>query len=77
MLRLLRQISLRYFRESWGRTLLVIGGVAVGVTLISAINLVNTSVLANLRRTIDLVAGPAALEITMGLGEVGFAESTV
>ncbi len=77
MLRLLRQISLRHFRASWGRVLLVIGGVAVGVTLISAINLVNTSIMANLRRTIDLVAGPAALEVTMGLGEVGFSEATV
>ncbi|RMD84250.1 MAG: FtsX-like permease family protein [Candidatus Dadabacteria bacterium] len=77
MLRLLRQISFRYFRASWGRTLLIVGGVAVGITLISAINLVNSSVLANVRRTIDLVAGPAALEVTMGLGEVGFDEDTV
>ncbi len=76
MLRLLRQISLHQLRASWGRTLLVVGGVAVGVTLISAINLLNTSVIANLRRTIDLVAGPASLEVTMGLGEIAFPETT-
>lgn len=77
MLRLLRQISLRQLRASWGRTTLVIAGIATGVSLMVAINIINTSVLANFKQTIELIAGPAELEITMGVGELGFPESTV
>ncbi len=75
MWRLFRQISLRQLQAIWGRTLLVVGGVATGVTLIVAIDIVNTSVLTSFRHTIDLVAGPAALQVTMGVGEVDFDES--
>src|SRR5262245_32176581 len=49
-------------------------GVATGVSLIVAINVINTSILANLGNTIDVIAGPAALEVTLGVGEVGFDE---
>ena len=77
MLRLLRQISLPQLRASWGRTALVVGGIATGVTLIVAINVINTSVLANLERTIALVAGPAEIQVTLGVGEVGFSEHVV
>jgi putative ABC transport system permease protein len=77
MLRLLRQISLRQLRASWGRTSLVIGGIAAGVSLIVAINIINTSVLENFRNTLELIAGPAQLEVTLGVGEVGFDESTL
>ena len=77
MLRLLRLISWPQLRQSWGRTALVIGGIANGVTLIVAINIINTSVLANFKRTIELIAGPAALEVTLGVGEIGFPEATV
>lgn len=52
-------------------------GVATGVALIVAINIINTSVLVNFRQTIELIAGPAALEVTLGVGEVGFPESTI
>ena len=76
MWRLLRQISYPQLRASWGRTALVVGGIATGVSLIVAINIINTSVLANFRNTIELMAGPAALEVTLGVGEIGFAEST-
>jgi putative ABC transport system permease protein len=55
----------------------VIGGTSTGVTLIVAISIINTSVLANFRRTIDLIAGPAALEVTLGVGEVGFREDAI
>jgi putative ABC transport system permease protein len=75
MLRLLRLISWPQLRQSWGRTLLVVGGIATGVTLIVAIDIVNTSLVANLKDTIDLVAGPAGLEVTLGVGEVGFDEA--
>ncbi|MCC6766496.1 MAG: ABC transporter permease [Deltaproteobacteria bacterium] len=77
MLRLLRLISYPQLRASWGRTLLVVGGIATGVSLIVAINIINTSVLANFQRTIDLMAGPAQLQVTLGVGEVGFPESLV
>ncbi len=77
MLRLLRQISIPQLRASWGRTCLVVGGVATGVSLIVAINVINTSIVANLRSTIDVIAGPAALEVTLGVGEVGFDERAV
>ena len=73
----MRLISYPQLRASWGRTALVVGGIATGVTLIVAINVINTSVLENFRNTIDLIAGPAALEVTLGVGEVGFSESTV
>ncbi len=77
MLRLLRLISYPQLRASWGRTLLIVGGIATGVSLIVAINVINTSVLANFRHTIDLMAGPAQLQVTLGVGEVGFPEAIV
>jgi putative ABC transport system permease protein len=77
MLRLLRHVSLPQLRASWGRTALVVGGIATGVALIVAINIINTSVLANFENTIELLAGPAALEVTLGVGEVGFPETLV
>jgi ABC-type lipoprotein release transport system permease subunit len=77
MWRLLRQVSYPQLRASWGRTALVVGGIATGVTLIVAISVVNTSVLANVQNTIDLIAGPAALEVTLGVGEIGFQETVI
>ncbi len=77
MLRLLRQVSLRQLRASWGRTLLVVAGIATGVALIVAINIVNIGVLAGFRHSIELMAGPASLEVTLGVGEIGFPEATV
>src|ERR1043165_9704432 len=75
MFRLLRQISLRQLRASWGRTSLVVGGISTGVSLIVAINVINASVLENFQDTIELIAGPAQLEVTLGVGEVSFPES--
>ncbi len=77
LVRLLRAVSIPQLRTSWSRTALVVGGTLVGVALIVAINVINTSVLANVRRTIALVAGPADLEVTLGVGEIGFAEDVV
>jgi len=77
VLRLLRQISLRQLTASWGRTALVVGGVATGVSLIVAIDVVKTSVVENFRRTVAQMAGPAALEVALGVGEVGFDEAAV
>src|SRR5581483_6031118 len=77
MLRLFRHISLPQLRTSAGRTGVVVGGVAIGISLVVAINIINTSVLANFRQSIELVAGPASLEVTLGVGEVGFPEDWV
>lgn len=74
---LLAQISVPQLRASWGRTSLVVGGVATGVALVAAMQLINASVLTSFRETIEQVAGPAALEVTLGVGEVGFSEATV
>lgn len=77
MLRLLRQISLRQLRASWGRSSLVVGGIATGVSLIVAIQIINTSVLTNFRQTLETIAGPAALQVTLGVGEIGFPEDVL
>src|SRR5215213_9899994 len=77
MLRLLRLISYPQLRASWGRVLLIVGGIATGVSLIVALNVLNTSVLENFRRSMELIAGPADLQVTLGLGEVGFPEATI
>src|SRR5262249_12355867 len=42
-----------------------------------AIAVINRSVLDDFRRTLELIAGPAQLEIRLGAGEVGFPEATV
>ncbi len=77
MLRLFLVTSLPQLRKSWGRTSLVVGGTLVGVALIVGINIINTSILANLQRTLALIAGPADLEVTLGVGEIGFPENTI
>ncbi len=77
MIRLFTQVSLREHRAHWGRALLVIAGIATGVTLMVAIDLINTTVLLSFDRTFAALAGPADLEVTLGIGEVGFAEDTV
>lgn len=77
MLDLLRLVSLPQLRASWARTLLVVAGTLTGVALIVAINVINTSVSANFRDTLARVAGPADLEVTLGVGEIGFPETTV
>ncbi len=77
MLRLFRQVSLHQLRSNGARTALVIGGIATGTALMVAIAIINRSVLDDFRRTLELIAGPAQLEITLGTGEVGFPEATV
>ena len=77
MLRLFRQVSLHQLRSNAARTALVMGGIATGVALMVAIAIINRSVLDDFRRTLELIAGPAQLEITLGAGEVGFPETAV
>ncbi|MEO6026945.1 MAG: FtsX-like permease family protein [Candidatus Binatia bacterium] len=77
MLRLLRMISLPHLRAGWGRALIVLSGVATGVALLVAVNTSTTTAIESTRRALEASAGPADLEVTLGLGESGFAESTV
>jgi putative ABC transport system permease protein len=77
VVRLFRKLSLAQLRENAGRTALVLGGIAVGVALIVAIRIVNESVLAGFTRTLEEIAGPADLQVVLGIGEVGFSQDVV
>ena len=75
MFQLLRTISLRDYRAAPGRLALMLGGIASGVALIAALGIINTSVIANFRAMLERAAGKAALQVTLGTGEIGFDES--
>ena len=77
LVRLFRQVSLRQMATSRARTCLVLAGIALGVALISAIDIVTRSVVGNFKTSITSIAGPAHLQITLGLGEVGFPEEVL
>lgn len=77
MLRLFRLVSVRELLHAWPRTLLVVGGIATGTALMTAIAVINATVLANFRSSLERSAGPAALEVTLGFGEVGFDEAAL
>ena len=75
MLVLLRRISARDYVSAPVRLGLMVGGIASGIALIAALGIINRSVLANFRTMMERAAGKAALQVTLGTGEVGFAES--
>jgi putative ABC transport system permease protein len=77
VLRLLRHVSLRDYRAAPMRLILMVGGIAVGVALIAALGIINRSVLANFRASLERVAGKAALQVVLGTGEVGFDEAAI
>jgi hypothetical protein len=77
MFRLLALVSAPQLRASWARTLLVIGGTLTGVALIVAIAIINARVVTSVERTLAAIAGPSDLEITLGIGEIGFPEETL
>lgn len=77
MVRLLRSVSLRDYRAAPMRLVLMVGGIAVGVGLIAALGIINVSVLANFRASLERAAGKAALQVVLGTGEVGFDEAAV
>lgn len=76
MLRLLR-VSIQDYRTAPARLTLIVAGIASGVALIAALGIINQTVLKNFRTMLERAAGKAALEITLGSGEVGFDESVV
>src|SRR5947209_8833247 len=75
MLGLLRTVSARDYRAAPGRLALMLGGIASGVALIAALGIINVSVIANFQAMLERAAGKAALQVTLGTGEVGFDES--
>lgn len=74
MLRLLGT-SWRRYRLDPSRLALMVGGIALGVALIAALDIVNASVVANFRSMLERAAGKAALQVELGTGEVGFDEA--
>jgi putative ABC transport system permease protein len=75
MLTLLHRLSLRDYLGAPGRLLLMIGGIACGIALIAALGVINRSVVTNFRAMLERAAGRAALQVTLGTGEIGFDES--
>jgi len=75
MLALLRRMSARDYVSAPMRLGLMVGGIASGIALIAALGIINRSVLANFRAMLERAAGKAELEVTLGTGEIGFAES--
>jgi putative ABC transport system permease protein len=63
MRHLLRLISLRYLRAAPVRTTLTLFGILLGVSVVFAVDVVNSSVLGSFRTTIDNVAGKTALTV--------------
>jgi putative ABC transport system permease protein len=60
---LLRLIGLRQLRARPGRTALAFAGIALGVALVLAIQLINRATLAALRQTVEDSAGRAQLQV--------------
>ncbi|HWP57706.1 MAG TPA: FtsX-like permease family protein [Candidatus Acidoferrales bacterium] len=73
MISLLGFVSLRHLARHRLRTALTLCGIVLGVAAITAIGMVNRTVLQSFQRTIDLVAGKAVLQVTNG--ESGVKES--
>jgi putative ABC transport system permease protein len=65
---LLRLISVRYLRAAPGRTGLTLFGIMLGVSVVFAIDVVNSSVMGSFRGTIDGIAGKTALTVGAGVG---------
>ena len=63
---LLREISFRHFRQSPLRTSLVIFGIALGVSMLSAVLAANDSLLRSFEDMVDRVAGKADLTVAAG-----------
>ena len=73
MLFLLRTISLRHLARAPLRSLLTIAGVAAGVATMTGVEVVNGTVIAAFRSTVETIAGRADLTVTASAR--GFEES--
>src|SRR5262249_62103870 len=70
------RMAYRHFRFTFGRMILSIVAVALGVGLVVAVRLMNAAALESFVQTLDAVAGRAALTRTPGDG-LTFAEGAV
>lgn len=68
MRHLLGLVSLRHMRAARGRALLTLLGIMLGVSVVFAIDVINTSVMQSFRATMDQVAGKTALSVGVGEG---------
>ncbi|HEX7668849.1 MAG TPA: FtsX-like permease family protein, partial [Polyangiaceae bacterium] len=68
MRHLLRLVSLRHVQAARGRTFLTIFGIVLGVAVVFAVEVVNSSVLDALRRSMTEVAGKTQLTVGAGVG---------
>lgn len=68
--RLFRQFIGRALYQEWLRALLAIAGIALGVVVVTAIRLANTSVLDSFRAAVDAVGGGASLRVAGPSGPV-------
>jgi putative ABC transport system permease protein len=73
VIRLLSLVSGGHFARHRVRSLLTFLGIALGVAVITAISMVNRTLMTSFQRTIDLVAGKAVLQVVNG--ESGVLES--
>lgn len=65
---LLRTLSLSYARRHFGKTILTLLGVVVGVTTFSSIKTAQDALVKGIGSTVDRVAGKAHLQVTMDGG---------
>ncbi len=72
---LLKLLSWQYVRKHFGRTLLTIAGIVLGVAVFVGMHTANQSVLYAFRQTVDRIAGSTQLQISAG--EAGFDEDVL
>jgi putative ABC transport system permease protein len=70
---LLRRISLKHITIQKVRTIIAIGGIALGVASMTSIDIVNSNVIRSFEDSINRITGRAVLQITSA--EAGFPES--
>jgi putative ABC transport system permease protein len=73
MVALYRSVVLRHLRRDWGKGLLAVIGVAIGVSVFVAIRLANTTIFSAFTSSLDEVAGRANLQVVANDG-LGFDE---
>ena len=74
---LLRFVSLPELMARPVRSALMVGTVAVGVALLTAMHVATQSIVAGFADDLQRLGGRAQLQVTFGTGEVGFSEDMV
>jgi putative ABC transport system permease protein len=65
---LLRLVSLRHLTATPGRTIATVIGIALGIAVVFAIDIVNGTVMASFRGTIESISGKTTLSVGEGTG---------